>query len=61
MDIGVRAFDSQDALHTVLRAVVAPSAPVVNTLLDQSVNVTLEVIELRHSLTVREQPVLEIA
>ena len=57
----MRAFDSQDALHTVLRAVIAPSAPVINTLLDKSVNVTLEVIELRHSLTVREQPVLEIA
>ena len=51
---------SEDSLHAVLRAVVAPRAPVVYTLLDQAVHMTLRIILLK-ALSIREESVLEVA
>ena len=44
---------SENTLHAVLGAVVAPGAPIVDTLLDQAVHMALCIVQLQ-ALLVRE-------
>jgi len=49
---------SHDALNAVLKAVVAPGAPVVQTHLYQLVYVSVRLFQIESPVSVREQPVL---
>ena len=56
----LRVLCSQDALHAILSTIVALSAPIVNRLGDEAVNVAESILKV-HAPSIREQAELQVA